>query len=763
MEFLYQIQRKEKEHGIEIFRYYSNEKFDTEVKVDLIPYRILLRKEDFDKIKIKNEKIKTSDNNYKNYQGEDIIELLVEDKELTQYIISKARELEFRTYEADLLDENRFLIDNHIKIAKQDFKTLKYVSLDIETVGEVNNQEIVLVSLYSPFSELKQVYFNKKNANKDQLSKIKSHNFEDFELIVCEDEKELLIKFTEKIIDFGTQMLIGWNVIDFDFKVIKEKMDLYGLAFKLSKFEGETKLRVVNDFMKSSTMSAPGVVVFDVINLLKMNFIDFEDYKLNTVAREVLGDNKIELLNDENADNSIEDKINTINNMFENDLITLIEYNLKDSILTSQILEKLDLMNLMCKRSILTDTPLEKVKSPIATLDLMYLRELHKRGFIASSNFNFQDTTPIEGAFVLDPIRGFYENVLVYDFKSLYPSIIMTFNIDPFTYQPENGPITAPNNAKFSKDKGILPEIIKNLMKERDIAKKEKDKIKSFALKITMNSFYGAIASPKSRFYNKEIGEAITAFGRQLIQKTKKQIEDTTPHKVIYSDTDSCFVKFEGLEKDIDIEGKGLEDALNEYFEQEIKREYGQESYLTLELEKVFSKFFIASKKRYVGYDEITKKTIYVGLEAIRGDWTDIAKNFQRQLIDIIFAGKKDKEIEEFILKYITDLKEHKFDPDLFVYTKKITKPLNMYTKTTPPHVRAARELKNFDGRIVKYIMTKDGPKHVSLIDESTQLDYDHYIDKQLKGVSDDILEVLNIDFDSVIYSKKQKSLDRFF
>jgi DNA polymerase-2 len=149
-------------------------------------------------------------------------------------------------------------------------------------------------------------------------------------------------------------------------------------------------------------------------------------------------------------------------------------------------------------------------------------------------------------------------------------------------------------------------------------------------------------------------------------------------------------------------------------------------------------------------------------MEAIRGDWTELAQNFQRELVDLIFAKKKKEEIEAFILDYVSRLKKGEYDSSL-IYKKKITKALNQYTKTTPPHVRAAREVKNFSGRLVRYVLTKDGPKHVSLLPESPDYDYEHYIEKQLGGVSDDLLNSFGIDFEELLMKKKQKSLEGFF
>jgi DNA polymerase-2 len=702
----------------------------------------------------------------KNKNTDKVLKIEVKDKELYEFILSESRNNKYETYEQDLITEHQYLIENEVKISNLSKKTniLKYLCLDIETIREGEEDIIIMISTYSPDnSKSNKVFVNAQEIDEKHLKSIEKTKFEGFKVELLENEAEILEKFKNEVVVFEPQVMIGWNVIDFDFRVIKERMKLYSIDFKFSKYGQESKLKINKDFFKDSTMVCSGILVWDAIQILKSNFIAFEDYKLDTVAKEALKDEKIDL-NDENADNDDDDdKLEQIRKLLNSNPIKLIEYNFKDSVLVSKIVEKLKLFDLMTQRSIITNTPLQKVKSPIATLDIMYLKELHKKGFVAPSNFNYTTSSPIEGAYVVSPVQGFYDDVYVLDFKSLYPSIIMTFNIDPFTYD-ENGQIEAPNGAKFIKNKGVLPELILRLYKERDIAKKEKDEVKSFALKTTMNSFYGAVASPKSRLYNKDVGEAITSFARFIIKKAKKFVEDRGD-QVIYGDTDSIFVKLSGklglLDEKIST-GRDLEKDLNEYFKKWVEEEFGQENFLNIEFEKFYSNFFIASKKRYVGFDEFKKDYDYVGIEAIRGDWTNLAKKFQISLIDKIFSKVSNEDIKKFILEEVDKLKKGEYDEDL-VYKKKTTKPLYQYTKMTPPHVKAARELPKFNKRLVEYIMTKNGPKHIKLIDEKTQYDYEHYVEKQLKGVSDDLLENLDIDFDEVVKSKSQKSLNRFF
>ena len=765
--FLFQIDKQEREDLIELYLFFVNNG-KTILDKTSIPYTILAKKDDFESLKIKTDSIILADREFRNKKNEKIVKIEIKNKELYNYLLTKFKDANYETYETDLPTEHLCLIDRGLRIG--DLKELKsnnpfkIASIDIESIGSsIDTQEIILISTYSPNNKkFNKVYINLEKLPEKKLETLKKEKWDGFSIDICINEKELLEKFKKDIIELEPQIIIGWNVIDFDFKVIKQRMSEHSIEFKFSNFEGDCKLRINSEFFRDSTMICPGVIIFDIIQILKTNFIQFDDYKLNTVAKEVLKDEKINI-NVEDDSDFIEDKCKAIEYMFTSNPSLLINYNFKDSLLTYKICEKLKLLELMMQRSLITNTPLLKVKSPIASLDIMYLEELHKMGYVANSNFNFNSQTPIEGAFVIEPKKGFYEDIFVLDFKSLYPSIIMTFNIDPFTYQ-ENGQIEAPNGAKFVKEEGILPKLILQLYKERDNAKKEKDKVKSNALKITMNSFYGAMASPKSRFYNKDVGGAITSFGRHIIQTAKLHIEKIG-HQVVYGDTDSVFVRIKNTEnKNLDEKikiGKELEKELNKYFENWVKEKFGQKSYLNIEFEKLYSKFFIASKKRYVGYDEFEKKTSYTGMEAIRGDWTPLAQNFQMELVNRVFLEKSKKNIENFIKDYINKLKNGDYDQQL-IYTKKITKPLNQYTKTTPPHVKAAREVEKFAGKVVKYVMTKDGPKHISILSKPVNYDYQHYIEKQLKGVADDILEALDIDFD-IATNQKEKSLSNFF
>lgn len=766
------MEKEKNEEYINIKSYYVDNNLKTILQENKIPYKILIHKEKFEKINIKSKNITISNKTYLNIEKEEVIKLEIKNKELYEYILEQTKENKIPIYEADLSAEHKYLIDKKIKInspKSEILPKLKYISIDIETIKiqDSEEQEIVLISSFSPHNEkIKKVYINEEKICLKKIKEIKQKQDLGFEVVFLKNEKKMIEEFQKNIIEYSPQLIVGWNVIDFDFKIIKQRIDKYNLKFEFSKFKGKCNLKLNSDFFIDSSMNCPGIVVFDIIQIIKSNYIIFKDYKLNTVAKEILKDEKIDL-NIENDSINVEDKFKLIEKTLKENPLELIKYNFKDSLLVSKIIEKLNLLKLVYKRSIITQTPIKRIKSPIACLDNMYLKKLHEKGYVANSNFNFKNTNQIEGAFVIEPEKQLSKDIFVFDFKSLYPSIIMTFNIDPFKYtnKEETDLILAPNGAKFKKDKGILPELILKLYKERDLAKKENDIIKSKALKITMNSFYGAMASPKSRYHNRDVGGAITSFGREIIKKTKSFIENKNL-KVIYGDTDSIFVKIENLEnKNLNEKikiGNEIKDEINKYFNLWVKNEFKQKNYLEIELDKIYSHFFISSKKRYVGYNQIKNKINFVGLEAVRGDWTEVAKKFQRDIVKLIFENNSKEEIKIFILKYISKLKNGELN-ELLIYNKKLTKPLIEYTKTTPPHVKAARELENFNDRLVKYVLTKDGPKHISKINLQTKYDYDHYIEKQLKSVSEDILKLYGLNFEEIVNKINQKSLSDFW
>lgn len=185
---------------------------------------------------------------------------------------------------------------------------------------------------------------------------------------------------------------------------------------------------------------------------------------------------------------------------------------------------------------------------------------------------------------------------------------------------------------------------------------------------------------------------------------------------------------------------------------------------LEIEFDKVFKKFFMpkvrggeqGSKKRYAGLREKSDgstKLEFTGLEFVRRDWTEVSKHFQLGLLDLVF---KEKPVESFIQGFVKDVKKGSYDNDL-IYKKALRKNLDEYVKTTPPHVKAARLLDKIDSTIISYVMTVDGPQPTQKT--TSNIDYNHYIEKQIKPIADSVLVFFDKKFDDLIQGESQKNL----
>ncbi|MBN1377540.1 DNA polymerase II [Candidatus Woesearchaeota archaeon] len=745
------------------------------VKKEYGPYFYIKKndKNKLEKLKIEDE-IETEETDMKNFNDEEVVRIITTKPKYVKEIREKLKENDIATYEADIRFTQRYFIDNDIKRTieikgeyvngeyvsrvydEPDIKpaewrepNLKLLSVDIETSKDTKN--LYSISLYT--ENYKKCFIN-YNGNKKLRNAVK-----------CENEKELIEKFKKEVQKLDPDIITGWNFVDFDLNQLRKFFEKHNIKFSIGRGTKETYLRIYNDFMRSSVANIEGRMVLDGIEMLRKSFISVRDYKLETVSRQFLSEGKTITSEGKN-------KGEEINRAYKENQEKLVEYNLKDAELVYRILNISGALKLSMERSLLTGMPLDRISATVSSFDSLYLRKLKEKGYVAENREFHVKEKPLTGGFVLESNPGIYDYVILVDFKSLYPSIIRTFNIDPLMFvekpgkKEKNELIETPNKAYYKKEKGILPEIIGEIWDEREKAKKRKDNLANYALKIQMNSFYGALGNPTCRFFNPMIGNSITFFGQKIIKLTMEKIKEMG-HEVIYGDTDSVFVNvITKDEKEAEKTGREIEKNINEFYKKWVKEKYGMESFLHLEFEKTFIRFFIpkirhsvkGAKKRYAGLikEKGKEKISITGLEFVRGDWTELSKKFQYGLLDKVFHKK---EVGDYIRNFVKKLKKGEFDDEL-VYEKRITKPLNEYIKTTPPHVKAARKMKSLQTNLIKYIMTVDGPEPVTEIKHS--IDYEHYAEKQLKPIADTILTFYNTNFDDVLKESKQSNLFRF-
>ena len=284
--------------------------------------------------------------------------------------------------------------------------------------------------------------------------------------------------------------------------------------------------------------------MLDGLALLRGAFVRLDDYRLETAARAILGTGKLF---------GPEHRAAEIERAWREDPAALAAYNLHDARLVLEILARTGLVELTVRRSLLTGMQLDRVGAQIAAVDSLYLRALRARGRVAPSVRPAEGPAArvtIQGGLVLDSVPGLYRNILVFDFKSLYPSLIRTFNIDPLTHvppgrmaaTPPDRLIRTPSGAAFRRDEpGILPEVVARLAAERARGRAAGDAVGAQATKILMNSLFGVLGASASRLFSPAVANAITTAGQHVIRLAAAAVE-RAGHRVIYGDTDSLFV-----------------------------------------------------------------------------------------------------------------------------------------------------------------------------------------------------------------------------
>ena len=591
-------------------------------------------------------------------------------------------------------------------------------------------------------------------------------------------EAELLCAVAERINRLDPDVLTGWNVIDFDLAVLSRRFALHGVGFNLGRTRDVSWLREGKGWGTNRAV-VYGRQVVDALHLARMHIRGLGEYRLGTVAQAVLGRTKTL------PDTDDSDRGEEVRRLYEQDPASLCEYCLEDSRLVRDILAKEGLLRLTLQRSLMTGLPLDRAHGSVAAFDHLYLCELRRRGHVGPTcGVDRSGPCGSPGGLVMAPETGLHRHVFVLDFKSLYPSIVRTFNIDPLAHvrgegqraaeagagEPERAGgsdlLRAPNGAVFHREPGILPSMLQRFFARREQAKAEGNKIASYAYKILMNSFYGVLGSGACRFADSELASAITGFGQVLLRWSRALLEEQG-HRVLYGDTDSLFVDT-GLPDQASVDeawsqGRELCDWVNGRLTAYVAEEYGVASFLELELEKVYRRFLLPSLRgdsargRAKGYAGLRvaadgrEQVEIVGMEAVRSDWTDLAHGLQRECLALLFSDCSVSEIAACVRRWVESVRAGERD-DQLVYRKRLRKPVDAYTRTTPPHVKAAKLLPN-PGGVIRYVVTVAGPQPVGHV--TSALDYGHYVERQIRPIAETVGQVCGLDVGACVSGER--------
>lgn len=666
----------------------------------------------------------------------------------------RGRDQQLRVWEDDIQPADRFLMERLITagLERRGDKArparvqpqLSVVSLDIETAWFVPGKCPDLYSIAVVAADASAVWVVDRGQTRPESAPADLH--------WVASEADCLRAFIDWIQAYDPDVLVGWSVVDFDLRVLQQHADRLGIAMTLGR--GGMPVHWYASGGDRQRIEIEGRQVVDGPGTLRSAAWYLESFSLEFVAQSLLGRGK--------AIEDSDDRVGEIERLYRDAPLDLYTYNREDAQLVLDIFDTAGLWHFLIERADLTGLTLDKIGGSAAAFSHVYLPRLHRAGRVAPSVGEQSLTDASPGGFVMDSQPGLYNDVLVLDFKSLYPSIIRTFLIDPLGLHrglESDAADTVPGfiDARFHRTDHLLPGIIDHLWSARDVAKAAKNASMSQAIKILMNSFYGVLGSPQCRFFDPRLATSITRRGHWILNRSRDFIE-ARGYKVIYGDTDSVFVWAQGHAEPAAL-GRELAAELNDWWREQLRTDFQLECHLEMEFETHYRRFLMptirgletGSKKRYAGLIERDGQSqlVFKGLEAVRSDWTPLAKQFQEELYRRVFF---DEDYRGFVRDEVAALRAGERD-DRLMYRRRLRRSLASYEKQKPPHVQAALKRKaeqpNWNGREIRYLMTVNGVEPDPFI--RSAIDYQHYIERQLEPVADGILHFVGTGFSELI------------
>ena len=647
---------------------------------------------------------------------------------------------------------------------------LRMLSLDIETYNPdaMPNAEKDPVLMIGFDGEAKGVYSYKKKFSNGFTKTLAS-------------EKEMLEAFCALLREKKIDLVCTYNGDQFDLPYLQKRAKRIGADLRLGRDKNEVKTKRLGLREVSKISGRVHYDVFPVASFLNfIGTIKVERLTLEEVYFTVLGGKKLGV------------KKQDIHKIWDTgsqkELDFLAEYCLTDAVGCIALAKHF--LHLHLELGKLVQMPLVEVSRATASqlVETYLLSKAFVRGELApnkpSSADIYSRQSPVEGAFVKTPDAGLYENIAVLDFRSLYPSIIISHNIDVTTFDcdccTKSEAFVSPQGHKFCKKrKGIIPEMLEEILKERARIKAQMKKFDSasgeykaldarqWGLKILANSTYGYLLYARSRWYSREGGEATTAWGRHYVQDVLKKAEEFGL-KPLYSDTDSTFLLYESKDKVLEFQ-KQINASLPEAMQLELEGFYPRGIFVSKKTKGAEEK---GAKKKYALIGENGKIKIR-GFELVRRDWSKIARETQRKVLEIMLKEGNVEKAVELVKKVVLELKEGKVPLEECVIYTQLRKSASSYAVQSPELGAVEHAKKNGlrvpPNAVIGYVVTKEGKEtskskqkvylQARIIELAKDYDPDYYVNHQVLPAVLRILGALGFDEDSLKNKGKQTGL----
>eukprot|EP00850_Spirogloea_muscicola_P023029 SM000324S12586 [mRNA] locus=s324:36384:42379:+ [translate_table: standard] len=631
------------------------------------------------------------------------------------------------------------------------------------------------------------------------------------EVLSFDDEKKVLLAWREFVESVDPDIIIGYNICKFDLPYLIERAEALnvGSFAMLGRIRG-SRLRMRDASFssrqygtrESKEVTLEGRVQLDVLQAVQRDY-KLSSYSLNSVSAHFLGEQRI--FNKRSGDQHFSELadmaaavtvvggrrcgeqkedvhhsiIADLQNGSSETRRRLAVYCLKDAYLPQRLLDKLKYVYNYVEMARVTGVPLSFLLARGQSIKVLsqLLRKAKQRGLLlpnVKGQQGVQQET-YEGATVLEAKQGFFEKpIATLDFASLYPSIMMAHNLCYCTLVPKDklaklqlpptSIIKTPAGDMFVKadvEKGILPEILEELLAARKVAKNdlkaatdpfEKAVLdgRQLALKISANSVYGFTGATVGQLPCLEISSSVTSYGREMIEQTKKVVESTYniangysfEAEVVYGDTDSVMVQFgvPTVKEAMDL-GREAAEKISATFPKPIK----------LEFEKVYFPYLLISKKRYAGLlwtsPDTYSKMDTKGIETVRRDNCLLVKNVVTECLQMILVDRDIPGAVQYVKNVVADLLMNRLDLSLLVITKGLTKSGEGYAVKSA-HSELAERMRKRDaataptiGDRVPYVIIKGakGAKAyeksedpIFVLENSIPIDPHYYLENQL-------------------------------
>ncbi len=649
-------------------------------------------------------------------------------------------------------------VESLAPIKKEEFSP-KVLAFDIEADEfKIGEGEILMISLVS--ENFKKVITWKKCEGKE---------FPDVECVG--NEAELLKRFAEIVKKISPDFITGYFSDGFDLPYLKARADKNKVRLDIG-IDG-SQIKFSRGIMTTGKIN--GIVHIDLLRFIQTAYSQYmssETLSLNEVANEFLGESK------KHFEFKHSSKIN------KDEWEKYFEYNLHDCVLTYKLFEKIwpDLLEFS---RIMQEPVFDVSRNGMSTnVEDYVLHNLNKFNEIPEKRPTYDEIGErrrrgkYEGAFVLEPKAGLYENLSAFDFTSSYGSVIVTYNLSKSTFleNPEKESYSielANKKVYFSKTPGFFPQMLKEIIEKRrqykEELKKKPDAIKkarSNAFKLLANASYGYLGFFGARYYCEEAAAATAAFARNAIREAIEKTNNAG-FNVIYADTDGFAFTLNKNSKQKTLEFlKKLNLELPGIMELELEDFYKRGIWVTTRTGEY------GAKKKYALITEDGKLKIR-GFETVRRDWCVLAREIQNNVLLMILKDGNENKALEYIKKIVKEVKERKIDLKKMIIRTQMKKPLSEY-KAITPHVVAARKMQEREmplkaGSLIEYYIaeTKESKTKlirdkVKLVDEKGEYNIEYYLKHQILPAVENILQVFNVDINVILDGKKQKTLMEF-